>query len=176
METMSFKIMKAGTFNNKKMIDGALPAYYLPFWISVNVKRGLHVCRGLGTMENTSTKWPAQPSPAHQCQRLYNQLHRHLAPDRGPPPSTPAEMETNNTSHNIDKIKCTFIACQSRKITRLMKIFKGDFCPLLLSSFNDIIRERIQCNVNVSGNLPMLNNNVMKWYWMLMICRRQPSE
>ena len=58
-----------------------------------------------------------QPSPAHQCQRLYNQLHRHLEPDR-----TPAGMETRD---NIDKIKCTFIACQSRKITRSMKIFKA---------------------------------------------------
>ena len=157
------------------MLDGALPAYYLPFWISVNVKRGLHVCRGLGTMENTSTKWPAQPSPAQLTNVSgYTISYTDIWPPTvGPPPSTPAEMET---SHNIDKIKCTFIACQSRKITRLMKIFKGNFCLLLLSSFNDIIRERIQCNVNVSGNLPMLNNNVMKWYWMLMICRRQPSE
>ena len=102
-----------------------------------------------------------QPSPAQLTNVSgYTISYTDIwSPTVGPPPSTPAEMETRD---NIDKIKCTFIACQSRKITRLMKIFKGNFCLLLLSSFNDIIRERIQCNVNVSGNLPMLNNNVMK--------------
>ena len=81
------------------------------------------------------------------------------SPTVGPPHSC---RDGDQGQYNIDKIKCTFIACQSRKITRSMKIFKANFCLLLLSSFNDIIREQIQCNVNVSGNLPMLNNNVMK--------------
>ena len=83
---------------------------------------------------------------------------------------TPAEMETRD---NIDKIKCTFIACQSRKITRLMKIFKAKqtsvFCFCLLASFNDIIRERIQCqcqwqstNVKQQCHEMILNVNDMQ--------------
>ena len=135
---------------------GLVYFFDLPFQISVNVKRGLHVCRGLGTMENTSTKCPAQPSSPMSA------VIQSVTQTSGARPwalRTPAGMETRD---NIDKIKCTFIACQGRKITRSMKIFKANFCLLLLSSFNDIIREQIQCNVNVSGNLPMLNNNVMK--------------
>ena len=155
MEAISFKIMKAGTFNNKKMCP---PCILLAI---------LNICE--------RQTWPTcLPRTGHNGEHLYQvaspaQLTNVSGytisytdiwpPTVGPPPSTPAEMETRD---NIDKIKCTFIACQSRKITRLMKIFKGNFCLLLLSSFNDIIRERIQCNVNVSGNLPMLNNNVMK--------------
>ena len=93
-------------------------------------------------MENTSTKCPAQPSSPMSA------VIQSVTQTSGARPwalRTPAEMETRD---NIDKIKCTFIACQSRKITRLMKIFKAKQTSVFCS-FNDIIREQIQCNVNV---------------------------
>ena len=70
-------------------------------------------------MENTSTKCPAQPSSPMSA------VIQSVTQTSGARPwalRTPAGMETRD---NIDKIKCTFIACQSRKITRSMKIFKA---------------------------------------------------
>ena len=117
---------------------GLVYFFDLPFQISVNVKRGLHVCRGLGTMENTSTKCPAQPSSPMSA------VIQSVTQTSGARPwalRTPAGMETRD---NIDKIKCTFIACQSRKITRLMKIFKAKqtsvFCFCLLSMTSSVNR------------------------------------
>ena len=126
------------TLPNWYKAGGLVYFFDLPFQISVNVKRGLHVCRGLGTMENTSTKCPAQPSSPMSA------VIQSVTQTSGARPwalRTPAEMETRD---NIDKIKCTFIACQSRKITRLMKIFKAKqtsvFCFCLLSMTSSVNR------------------------------------
>ena len=126
------------TLPNWYKAGGLVYFFDLPFQISVNVKRGLHVCRGLGTMENTSTKCPAQPSSPMSA------VIQSVTQTSGARPwalRTPAGMETRD---NIDKIKCTFIACQSRKITRLMKIFKAKqtsvFCFCLLSMTSSVNR------------------------------------
>ena len=119
---------------------------------NVNVKRGLHVCRGLGTMENTSTKCPAQPSSPMSA------VIQSVTQTSGARPwalRTPAGMETRD---NIDKIKCNARALKEnnalndRSIVKVIKEVKVDLffvnIQSLKNNLNDLKKDIYAAKAN----------------------------